>query len=177
MGTNASNDIATASSLYVLVFNFTNMHVMSYRSDIFLACTSKDNIYKPAFYLTIKYLLTVIQVKLRRFQFPTAISDSKSSNTSLPEEIVASKNECVFISNLSNLTLQIIVNAWWASMNVGSKRPVAWYNSTHAPSWRFNLHCGFEETGSRGIGCIVCHHVLYHRSEYGTSSLGKHLLA
>jgi len=62
-------------------------------------------------------------------------------------------------------------------MNVGSKRPIAWKNSRHAPSWRFYLHCGMEENGSPGIICIVCHQVLRHPSEHGTSSMGKHLLA
>jgi len=32
-------------------------------------------------------------------------------------------------------------------------------------------------TGSTGIICIVCHQVLRHQSEHGTSSMGKHLLA
>ena len=62
-------------------------------------------------------------------------------------------------------------------MNVGSKRPVAWNNSRHAPWWRFYLHCRIEETSSPGITCIVCHQVLRHPSEPGTSSMGKHLLA
>ena len=62
-------------------------------------------------------------------------------------------------------------------MNEGSKRPIAWNNSRHAPLWRFYLHCGIEATGSPGIICIVCHPVLRHPSEHGTSSMGKHLLA
>jgi hypothetical protein len=62
-------------------------------------------------------------------------------------------------------------------MNEGSKRPIAWNASRHAPSWRFYLHCRIEETGSPGIICIVCHQVLRHPSEHGTSSMGKHLLA
>jgi len=43
--------------------------------------------------------------------------------------------------------------------------------------WRFYLHCGIEEAGNPGIICIVCHWVLHHSSEPGTSSMGKHLLA
>ena len=105
------------------------------------------------------------------------MSDTQSLNTSLLEVMISSKNERVFIRDLSDLTLQIIFDAWWASMNVGSKRPIAWNNSRHAPSWRFYLHCGIEETGSPGIICIVCHQVLRHPSEHGTSSMGKHLLA
>jgi len=61
-------------------------------------------------------------------------------------------------------------------MNVDSKCPIAWNNSRHAPSWQFYLHCGIEETGSPGMICIVCHQVLHHPSEHGTSSMGKHLL-
>jgi len=105
------------------------------------------------------------------------MSDTQSLNTSLLEVMISSKNERVCIRDLSDLTLQIIFDAWWASMNVGSKRPIALNNSRHAPSWRFYLHCGIEETGSPGIICIVCHQVLRHPSEHGTSSMGKHLLA
>jgi hypothetical protein len=102
---------------------------------------------------------------------------TQSLNTSLQEVMISSKNERVFIRDSSDLTLQIIFNAWWASMNVGLKRPITWKNSRHAPSWRFYLHCRIEETGTPGIICIVCHQVLRHPSQHGTSSLGKHLLA
>jgi len=105
------------------------------------------------------------------------MSDSQSLNTSVLEVMISSKNEHVFICDVSNLTLQIIFDAWWASMNIGSKRPVAWNNSRHAPSWRFYLHCGMAENGNPGIICIICHQVLHHPSENGTSSMGKHLLA
>jgi len=91
--------------------------------------------------------------------------------------MISSKNEQVVILDLSNLILQIIFDAWWASMNVGSKRPIAWNNCRHAPLWRFYLHCGIEDTGSPCIICIVCHQVLRHPSEHGTSSMGKHMLA
>jgi len=105
------------------------------------------------------------------------MSDTQSLNTSLLEVMIFSKNERVFIRDLSDLTLQIIFDAWWASMHEGSKWPIAWKNSRHTPSWRFYLHCGIEETGSPGIIFIVCHQVLRHPSEHGTSSMGKHLLA
>ena len=62
-------------------------------------------------------------------------------------------------------------------MNEGWKRPIAWNNSRYVPSLRFYLHCGIEETSSPGIICIICHQVLRHPSEHGTSSMGKHLLA
>jgi len=103
--------------------------------------------------------------------------DSQSLNTSLLEVMISSKNEHVFIHDLNDLTLQIIFDAWWGSMNLGSKRSIAWKNSRHTPSWQFSLHCGIEETGSPGIICIVCHQVLRHPSEHGTSSMSKHLLA
>ena len=105
------------------------------------------------------------------------MSDTQSLNTSLLEVMISSKNECVFIHDLRDLTLEIIFDGCWASMNVGSTWPIGWKNSRHAPSWRFYLHCGIEETGSTGIICIVCHQVLCHPSEHGTSSMGKHLLA
>jgi len=105
------------------------------------------------------------------------MSDTQSLNTSLLEVMISSKNECVFNRDLSDLTLQIILDAWWASMNIGSKQAIAWNNSRHAPSWRFYLHCRIEKTCIPGIICIICHQVLRHPSEHGTSSMGKHLLA
>jgi len=105
------------------------------------------------------------------------MSDTKSLNTSLLEVMISSTNERVSIRDMSDLTLQIILDVWWASMNEGLKRPIAWNDSRHAPSWRFYLHCGIEETGSPGIIGMVCHQVLHHPSEHGTSSMGKHLLA
>jgi hypothetical protein len=91
--------------------------------------------------------------------------------------MISSKNGRVFISDLSDLTLEIIFDAWWASMKEGSKRPIAWNDSRPAPAWQFYLHCGIEVTGSPGIICIVCHPVLRHPSEHGTSSMREHLLA
>jgi len=103
--------------------------------------------------------------------------DSQSLNTSLLKVMISSKNERVFIRDMSDLTVQIIFDESWAPMNVGSKWPIAWNNSRHAPSWRCYLQCGIEENGSPGIICIVCHQVLRHPSEHGTSSMRKHLLA
>ena len=75
------------------------------------------------------------------------MSDSKSLNTILHKVMISSKDERVFIRDFSNRTLQIIFDTCWASMNVDLKQPIAWNNSRHAPSWRFYLHCGIEETG------------------------------
>jgi len=62
-------------------------------------------------------------------------------------------------------------------MNLGLKQPVAWNDFRHAPSWRFYLHCGIEETVNPGIICIICYQVLRHPSEHGNSSMGTYLLA
>jgi len=61
-------------------------------------------------------------------------------------------------------------------MNVGTKRYIAWKYSRHAPAWHFYLHCAIEETGSPGIICNMCHQVLRHPSQHGTSSMENHLL-
>jgi len=74
------------------------------------------------------------------------------------------------------LTLQIIFDSWWASMNVGSMHAIAWNNSRPAPLWQFYLHCGIDTTGCPGVICIVCHQVLPHPSDHRTSLIGKHLL-
>jgi len=105
------------------------------------------------------------------------MSDSKSLNTSLLEVMISSNNERVFICDLNDLTLQIIFDGWWASMNVGLKCSIACKNSRYVPSWRFYLHSGIEQTCSPGIIYIICHQVLHPPSEHGTSPMGKHLLA
>jgi hypothetical protein len=64
---------------------------------------------------------TVIQLELHSNQIPNAMSDSKSINTSFLEVMMSSKNERVFIRDLNDLTLQIIFDAWWISMNVDSQ--------------------------------------------------------
>jgi hypothetical protein len=105
------------------------------------------------------------------------MSESKSWGTSLLQDMISSKNEYVFICDLSDLTLQINVNGWSASMNVRSKRPIAWNNSRHTPSWRFFLHCVIDESHCLSIIHIVCHQLLRHASDHETSLMGKHLLA
>jgi len=140
-------------------------------------CDSKVNFDEPAFYFTVTLCLTATQVKISRFQITMTMSDLQSLNTSLLEVMISSNNECVFIRDLSVLPLQILFDAWCASMNDSSKGPIAWNSSKHEASWRFYLHCEIEDTGSPGIICIVYHQVLHNPSEHGTSSMGKHLLA
>jgi hypothetical protein len=65
----------------------------------------------------------------------------------------------------------------WASMNEGSKWEYTWNESRNAQGWRFDLHCGIDDTGSPGIVGIVCDYVLRQPSEHGNCSMGKHLLA
>jgi len=159
-----------------LIYNFTIMHAMSYRSE-FLTCSSIVNIQEPILCFAVSLLSAVFRVGLPSCQIPTTMLDSISLTTSLLEVVISSTNERVFIRDLNDLSLQIIFHAWWASMNVDAKQPIPWNNSRHGPSWRFYLHCGIEETSSPGIICIVCHQVLQHPSEHGTGSKGNHLLA
>jgi len=149
---------------------------MSHRSDFF-ACSCRVNIQEPAVCLTISLPSAVVWVGLPRFLIPKAMSDSKSTITSLLEVMISSKDEHDSIRDLSNLTLQTMFDAWWGSMNVDSKILIAWNTSRHAPSWRFYLHCVIEETGSPGIICTICPQVFRHPSEHVTRSMGKHLLA
>jgi hypothetical protein len=72
------------------------------------------------------------------------MSDTKSVSTLLQDVKISSQNERVFICDLCDLTLNIIFDIWWASINVDSKRPIACNNSGHVPSWRLNLNCGIE---------------------------------
>jgi len=121
--------------------------------------------------------MAVSQVGLPSYRILTMMSDLQSFNNSLVQVMISSNNEHVVMGDLSNLNLQIIFDAWWASMNVGSKCPIAWNNSRHARLRRLYLHCGIEETGRPGIVCIVCHQVLRHPSAHGTSTIRWHLLA
>jgi len=123
------------------------------------------------------YLLTVSQVQVCSIWGPTCVSDSNSLNTSLPECMISSKNHDVLMRDMCNLTLQILFDAWWASINLGFKHPIDWNRSRLATFWRFYLNCRIAETGIPGIISIICHHVLHHPSECGTSSMGKHWLA
>jgi len=91
--------------------------------------------------------------------------------------MISSKNESVFIRDLNDLTLQIIFDACWSSINLDSKLSIGSNDSRYDPSWRFYLHCRIGVTGSPGIICIVCHQALRHPSEHGTSPMGKLLLA
>jgi len=90
--------------------------------------------------------------------------------------MISSKNEHVLIRDLSDVTLRSVLDAWWAAKNVDWNGPIAWNHSRHALSWQCYLHCGIGKTGSPAIICIVCHQVLRHLSDHGTSSMGKHLL-
>jgi len=143
----------------------------------FFACSSTVNIWEPAFYITLTWLLAVAWVGLPSYQISNAIFDSKSFNTSLIQLTISSKNERVFIRDLSKLTWHIIFNAWWSSMDVGLKCPIGWNYSGHVSLWRFQMPRGIEETGHPAIICIICHQVLCHPSEYETSSMAKHCLA
>jgi len=132
------------------------MYAISYRAYLFVARNSRINIQDPAIFLTIPYQLTSFPIKLSSTPIHTAMSVSQPSNNSFPEVMISSNNECVFSHDLNHHTLQIIFNAWWPSMNAGSKRSIAWKNSRHEPSWWLSLHCVIEETGSPGIRCRVC---------------------
>ena len=158
---------------FIFVYNFTNMHAMSHRSYLCLVHSSRVNIYTPAFYYTITSLLTVSQVKLFSYQIPTAMLDSQSLTSVLLEVMITSENERVFIHDFSDLTLQIIFDAEWASISVGSKCSIASNHSRHAHSWHFYLQYAIGEPGSLAIIYIVCYQVLHHPSEHGTRSMGK----
>jgi len=77
-------------------------------------------------------LSALCQVVLSSIQIPTAMLDSKSLETSLLEVVISSKNYGVSIRDLSDLTVQIIFDAWWTSINVGSNHPSAWNNTRPA---------------------------------------------
>jgi len=149
---------------------------MSHISDFF-ACSCRVNSCQPAVCMPVTLLSAVSRVRLPSFLIPTAMSDSQSLNTSLLEVMISSKNEHVIFRDLSDLTLPIVVDGWWASMNVGLKHSIAWKNSRHASSWWCHSHCRIVQTGCLPVICIVSHQALRHPSEHATSLMGQHLLA
>jgi len=62
------------SSQSNLVYNFTTMHAMSYRSDFF-TCSSSVNSEEPAVCFAVLLLLAVFQVQLPSCLIPSAMSD------------------------------------------------------------------------------------------------------
>jgi len=53
------------------------------------------------------------------------MSDTKSLNTLLLEVKISSKKERIFIRDLNDIALLIVLDAWCALLNVGSKWPMA----------------------------------------------------
>jgi len=80
----------------ILLYNITNMHAMSYRSDFF-ACSCRSNNLEVAGCFTVSSVTPVFRVGSTSVLILTAMSDSKSLNTSLLEVMISSKNERVFI--------------------------------------------------------------------------------
>jgi hypothetical protein len=154
MWINATHDITTASSLYLLEFNISNLHAMSHRSDVVLAFTSTINIEDPAFHQTVTCHLTVTEVQLSGIYYPTAMLNTQSSNPLFLVVMISSKNQLDFIRDLKDLTFQIFFDAWWASMIIVTMRTNGSNNSKHAPEWQLYLHYGIEETSSLGNRCI-----------------------
>jgi len=69
---------------YILLYNFTNLHIMFHRSDFFVSSSRVD--YKePALNLTIMSLLAACGEVVHSFLIHTTMSDSKSLNTPFPE--------------------------------------------------------------------------------------------
>jgi hypothetical protein len=104
------------------------------------------------------------------------MSNLKSIHAWLLEVLIYSENEPIFFCDVNNLTLQIIFDTRWTAMNMDSKLTIPLNNSRNAPSSQVYLGCRIEETSCPRIRCIICHQILYHPSENGTSSMGKHML-
>jgi hypothetical protein len=100
---------------------------------------------------------------------------AKCIDTSSLEIMYSTKEERVFIRDLTDEILQMVFDKWWTSMNVETKTTIVWSGSRHAAAWRFYKHCAKTENGCPGIICIVCNTVLVHPSENGTSTMAKHL--
>lgn len=118
--------------------------------------------------------MTVSQVKLCSFQIPTTMLHSKSANTSLPQVMMTSRNQGIFVRDLSDVTFQIISYDWLAFMNVSLKRSRTWDSPGHEPDWRFNLHCQIRETRNTSYICTVWHELLRPPSAHQTGSMGQH---
>jgi len=146
-------------------------------TDLILLLVAVESIFEnpQSALLTHDFQQCLSQITL--YETTSAMSDSTLLNTWLLQVVISSDNEYGFIGYLSGLSLWIIFNTWWASINVGSKQLIASNPSGHATSWWRYLHSRIDMTGSPGILYIICHQVLCHPSEHGTSSMGKYLWA
>ena len=104
------------------------------------------------------------------------MSKLKYLNTLLLEVTVSFRHEHLFIGDLGDHTVQIIIETCWASMNVDSKRSITSKHSSNAAWLLVYLPCRLEETGMPRITCSICHQVLHHPSEHETSSMVQYLL-
>jgi len=82
-------------------------------------------------------LWTVSEVEMGSYQIFTMMSDAASLDSPVLEVVISSNNECVIIRDLTDRTLQIILDARCSSLTVGWKCTIAWNNSSHVPSWQF----------------------------------------
>jgi hypothetical protein len=119
---------------FVIVYNFTNIHAMSYNFDLY-ACSCRVNIEEPAVGITIPLLFAVSRVGSPRILLITTMSNAKPVHTSLLKVMIPSKHQCCVVCNLRDRTFHILLDAWWCSKNEGSKRPIACNNSRLALSW------------------------------------------
>ena len=94
-----------------------------YRS-VFFTWSSRVNVEECAVCFAESLILPVFRVGLPSCPIPTAMLDSQSLNTSLLEVMISSRYKGVLIRDLSDLTLQIIFDALWDSMNVDSTQPI-----------------------------------------------------
>ena len=86
------NGVLRGQSLQsVLVFNFSNMHAMSYWSDYF-PCSCRVNIEKPAVGFTLMTFSVVSRVGIPSIPIATAMSHIKSLNPSLLKVMISFKN-------------------------------------------------------------------------------------
>lgn len=111
------------------------MDAISDRYDFVHARSSMVSSQEAALYLPITCVLIVPQIEMDSFKLCSALSDSHSLNALLLEVMTLPKYKHHYVHNFSDITLQILFDAWRASMNVVLKHPLGCNNCRHTPSW------------------------------------------
>lgn len=97
-------------------------------------------------------------------------------DTTFLEVLHAAGDQLVYIRDPTDKTLQTIFDTWWTEKKATTKKPITWNGRKSASAWRFYKQCATVEEGRPFIVCIVCHQLIVHPAETGTSAMAKHLL-
>jgi len=160
--------------LYDVEFNITNVCSTFNPCDLYLPI-AQVSIYKIATFCGKTLYLNTNEVERAWSHISTTLSDTTTWNTMLPESMMSSQFEPLFVHNLSNLKLQNSSNRWWDSIDICWKRSISWNQSRYASGSWYHLDCIIRNTGSPDVIFMIYRQLVRHPSEHGAWSMKKDL--